>query len=308
VITSSTLESDRPLETPGVSTGPRTPSPFYWSVRCELWRSPWVAFGPLVAAFMLVPGYAGTLTRPSHLGQLLAAGAGDRIGSPYALAVAMVALGAFFVGLVYSLFAMGGERRDRSILFWKSLPVSDTTTVLAKAAVVFAVLPLVVLAVAMLAHAAMLVIGSTAMLMAGDNPVALWREVLRTDRILVYLYGIGTLYAQHAPLYAWLLMISAWAPRLAVLWALLPPYAIVAGERMMFGHSRVQEWVRDLLIGSFTRSFGLDPSRDTMPVIDRVAQLDPAALLGRAGFWIGLLVATAFIGLAIRARQVRETV
>ena len=44
-------------------------------------------------------------------------------------------LTAMVVGLFYCLDALNGERRDRSILFWKSLPVSDTTAVLAKASI-----------------------------------------------------------------------------------------------------------------------------------------------------------------------------
>ena len=50
-------------------------------------------------------------------------------------------LTAFLVGVFYCLDALHGERRDRSILFWKSLPVSDLTTVLAKASVPCRVLP-----------------------------------------------------------------------------------------------------------------------------------------------------------------------
>jgi len=169
------------------------------------------------------------LAQPSRFGTVLANATTrhDAIGEPYALAVAMVALGAFPFGLVCSLVSLRGERRDRSILFWKSLPVSDATAVLSKAAVVFVVIPLVVFAVALAVQATMLLVGSVALIVTGGNPWALWSEVLSADRLVVHAYGIGTLALQYAPLYAWLLMVSAWAPRLAVLWALLPPYGIV---------------------------------------------------------------------------------
>ena len=49
--------------------------------------------------------------------------------------------------MFYCLDALYGERRDRSILFWKSLPVSDLTTVLSKASIPIVVLPLLTFAV-----------------------------------------------------------------------------------------------------------------------------------------------------------------
>ena len=61
---------------------------------------------------------------------------------PFSMAPAPIMLATFLVGLFYSLDALYGERRDRSILFWKSLPVSDRTTVLSKASIPLVVLPL----------------------------------------------------------------------------------------------------------------------------------------------------------------------
>ena len=56
---------------------------------------------------------------------------------------------AFIVGIFYSLDALHGERRDRSILFWKSMPVSDLTTVLSKASIPLVVLPLLSFAISL---------------------------------------------------------------------------------------------------------------------------------------------------------------
>jgi ABC-2 type transport system permease protein len=66
---------------------------------------------------------------------------------PYDVAAMVLIITAFIVGLFYCLDALYGERRDRSILFWKSLPVSDLTTVLSKATIALVVLPLVTFAV-----------------------------------------------------------------------------------------------------------------------------------------------------------------
>ena len=66
---------------------------------------------------------------------------------PYSHAAMLLMVTAFIVGVFYCLDALHGERRDRSILFWKSLPVSDLTTVLSKASIPLVVLPLLVFAI-----------------------------------------------------------------------------------------------------------------------------------------------------------------
>ena len=64
------------------------------------------------------------------------------------------------VSVFYCLDALHGERRDRSILFWKSLPVSDLTTVLAKASIPLVILPLLTFAITVAMQWIMLLISS----------------------------------------------------------------------------------------------------------------------------------------------------
>src|SRR5206468_10746510 len=65
----------------------------------------------------------------------------------YELAGALIMGTALIVGIFYCLDALYGERRDRSILFWKSLPVSDVMAVLSKLAIPIVILPLLSFAV-----------------------------------------------------------------------------------------------------------------------------------------------------------------
>jgi hypothetical protein len=102
-------------------------------------------------------------------------------------------------------------------------------------------------------------------------------------------------------------MVSAWARRRAALWAFLPPLGIIAAERMVFGQSRLRDLIERLIMGPFAPSFALDPTRAAPPpVIDRITQLDPAAVFGRPGVWIGLGLTAAFLFIAIRLRRDRE--
>jgi ABC-2 type transport system permease protein len=270
----------------------------------------YIVFGPLVAAAILVATLLlGAVFRPDGVAALLEL-AGDArrraIVHPYALTAAMVSLGGLLVTLFYCIEALRGERRDRSILFWKSLPVSDATTVLSKAIVALVVLPALALLVALCAHAARLLFATLALVVTGHSPAALWRE-LSVEMPLVHLLGVATLALQLAPLYGYLLLVSAWARRWAPLWALLPPYAVMTAERLVSGTSHVRDGFRDLLIGSFTRSFSLDfEGTHPMPLVDRVSQIDFARIFGPPHIWIGLGFTAACLAVAIRLRRERE--
>ena len=96
------------------------------------------------------------------------------IEMPYDVAAMMLIFTAFIVGVFYCLDALYGERRDRSILFWKSLPVSDLTTVLSKVTIPLAVLPLIILAIIMATQLVMLFWTSGVLIGHGMSPASTW--------------------------------------------------------------------------------------------------------------------------------------
>jgi len=303
--------TDHAIEAPGAG---RTATPFLralqWSVRLELWQHRWIVIGPLVAASILVAtSVLEAIGAPGNIAALLARAPDARrvaIAHPYGLSAGMIAMAAFFMGIFYCIEALQSERSDRSILFWKSLPVSDATIVLSKAWIPLVVLPLIVYAVTLVAQTIMAVTSTFALIATGGDPAALWRE-LSLERPIVHLYGIAVMAILHSPLYAWILMVSAWARRRALVWVFLPPYLIGAAEQLAFGHSNVKKLVGHLIMEPFARGFALDPyAHAKMPAFDRVAQIDPASVFGRPGTWIGLAATTLFLLIAIQFRRDRE--
>src|SRR5207248_2681713 len=114
--------------------------PFYWSVRRELWENRSLYLAPLIVAGVIIIGFmfsAIGLAERRQAVLLLDDPLKTRtaIEMPYSMAAMMIMFTAFIVAVFYCLDALHGERRERSILFWKSLPVSDFTTVLSKAVV-----------------------------------------------------------------------------------------------------------------------------------------------------------------------------
>ena len=162
------------------------------------------------------------------------------------MAAGLMMLTGIVVSVFYCLDALHGERRDRSILFWKSLPVSDLTTVLAKASIPLVILPLLTFAITVAMQWLMLLISSVVLLVSGQSVATLWTELSFLRRSWLLLYHLLTVHALwSAPIYCWLLLVSGWARRATFLWAALPLVAIAGVEQIAF-----HTWHFAALVGS----------------------------------------------------------
>jgi ABC-2 type transport system permease protein len=281
--------------------------PMYWSVRRELWENRSIYIVPLIVAAFEVIGFAistiGLAERRRAVLLLDPAHQRAAIEQPYDLAAMMMIFIAFIVGVFYCLDALHGERRDRSILFWKSLPVSDLTTVLSKATIPLAVLPLIAFAIIVCVHLIMVLETSVVLIFHGMSPASTWAHFPVFQNWLVLLYGLVAIALWHAPIYGWLLLVSGWARRATFLWAVLPLIAIQIFEKITFGTSYFGSFVKHRLFGFAPGAF--DFQGPNHPTIDSLAQLTPGRYLSTPGLWIGLLVAAAFLAAAVRLRRYR---
>ncbi len=279
---------------------------FYWLLRRELWENRSIYVAPLAIAAVFLLGFlvrvGGLPARMRSAAALEPMKQYAALAQPYDMVAALVMITVILVAVFYSLDALYGERRDRSSLFWKSLPVSDTTTVLAKASIPLLIMPLLGVLVTALAQFLMLLVSSAALAAAGQSPGTLWREVSlgRSSLLLLYhMFAVHVLW--HAPLYAWLLLVSAWARRAPFLWAFLPPVAIWHLEQIVFNTSHVLGYLKYRLEGN-----GMDAllMPGTMPM-DPMTQATPGRFLTSAGLWGGLVVAALFLAAAVRLRRYR---
>src|SRR5436190_18487413 len=224
---------------PGYNTSPTRP--LYWSVWRELWENRSVYFVPLIVAGVQVFGFAittiGLADRRRAVLLLDAAHQRAAIELPYDLAAMMMIFIVFIVGVFYCLDALHGERRDRSILFWKSLPVSDLTTVLSKITIPLVVLPLIAFAIVVCVQLIMLLQTSVVLIFHGMSPATTWAHFPVFQNWFVLLYGLAAIALWHAPIYCWLRLVSGWGRRWTFLWAVLPIIAIQIFERITFGTS-----------------------------------------------------------------------
>jgi ABC-2 type transport system permease protein len=301
--------ADAMAETPGTQ-GTAPPAlaatrPLYWSVRRELWESRSIYVAPLAVAGLFLVGFLLSLIRLP--GQLRAAAAVDPprppdvLVQPYDFAALAIMGTTFIVGVLYCLDALSGERRDRSILFWKSMPVSDRTTVLAKASVAILVLPLVTFVTTVVTQSLMLLAGTLVLLGSGLSVTPLWAQVSPLGRSLALLYHLlGVHGLWYAPIFAWLLMVSAWARRTPFLWAFLPPLAIGMVEKLAFDTSHFAA-----LLGHRVSGGAEAVASSERSVLDPMTQMALGAFVTSPGLWIGLAVAAAFLAVAVRLRRSR---
>jgi len=221
------------------------------------------------------------------------------IEAPYDVVAVMMIFTVLIVGVFYCLDALHGERRDRSILFWKSLPVSDRTTLLSKATIPLVILPLVTFAIVIATQLVMLLWTSVLLITHGMSPGSTWTHVALFRNSLVLLYGLAAIALWHAPIYCWALLVSGWVRRATFLCAVVPFLAIGFFEKITFGTSHFASMLKDRLMGFSPKAFAFN-----MHSIDGPT-LTPGQYLSSPGLWLGLLFATVFIAAAIRLRRYR---
>ncbi|HVO63272.1 MAG TPA: hypothetical protein VMT53_20260 [Terriglobales bacterium] len=278
-----------------------------WSVRRELWENRAIYLAPPGVAGVFLLGFVISLAHlPAKIraiSSLDAMQARAVVAMPYDFGAGLMMATAILVSVFYCLDALHSERRDRSILFWKSLPVSDTTTVLAKTSVPFLIMPVLAAVAGAVLQFLMLLLSSAVLLASGQSTAVatLWKQLPVMPMSLLLLYHLLTAHALWpAPVYAWLMLVSGWARRAAFLWATLPLVVIGALEQLLFHSSRFLVMVGHRFIGKANANVS---TPDQIFPTNPMTHITPGAFLSNPELWIGLAVAVLFLALAIRLRR-----
>lgn len=288
---------------------PRT-RPFYWSLRRELWENRALYLAPLgMGAFAVVALVIHAITMPSHMPGMLGNDPGTQGGAfiTYRVVALLMLATGFVTAAFYSLEALSSERRDRSILFWKSMPVSDLTTVLAKASVALVLLPLLTCAVIVAMQLILFLLSVLALGVQGQGVAPLWGELQFPRMWPALLYATVAMSLWHAPLYAFLMLASGWARRTAALWAVLPLLAVIALEKLTFDTATIFALVTYRLIGWYGEAFFSAGAGDGFP-FGAILSPTPERFFAAPGLWIGLVFTAILLAAAVRMRRLREPI
>lgn len=259
-----------------------------------------------------------SITQMVSSGQI--AQAGRALDAAYVSFAMVPCIALFFVLFFYLLGALYDDRRDRSVLFWKSLPVSDTATVLSKVVSAMLVAPLIALLVSTIAFALFLVVIGTWAALHGINPLPLLAASRPFSLFGRMLLTIPADAAWALPTIGWLLFWSAFVRSKPFLWAVILPVLIFVANtwvgalglpnidrsvllndvlaRLLFGIVP-GSWLGDGTFSWLGRNAAMLQSGS---VLDNLAPATVYAKFATAPMWIGILAGAAMIGAAIWMR------
>jgi len=170
--------------------------------------------------------------------------------------------------------------------------------VLSKLTIPMVILPLLSFAISLATQFIMLVLSSVILAGSGVNIAAMWTEVSFFHVSIVLLYHLLTVHGlYYAPIYAWLLMVSAWARRAPFIWAFLPPFVVAVVEKVALNTSHFLELLQERLVGPGDAMAPHSAPKDFM------ATLIPHHFFGTPGLWTGLALAALFLFVAVRLRR-----
>ncbi len=274
-----------------------TTRPFYWSVKREVWENRSVLVVPGCAALLFL------LTFVIHLRNGLEIDPSRH----YRQLCFLLSMASLLTGLFYSLDALHGERRDKSILFWKSLPVSDRTSVLAKAFVPLILLPAVTLIACIATQIIMLVLSAGTLLINGV-PLGTLRELPLLSIWGEAAAGIAVLAVWQAPMQGWLLLVSGWARRAVLLWAVLLPLAACIFERLAFGTTYLAGQLLYRLTAGVLGDGLLHGQWSGLSPMERMIALTPGQVAADPNLWLGLIPTALLLAGAIASRRYRQPI
>ena len=299
-------------------------SRFIWLIRREIWEHKAIWVAPLVVLACLL---LAVLTGNVHLGPIGSMDASTSLGNlpeetqvkllliAYAGLALVVYMVMGIVGFFYALDSLYADRRDRSVLFWKSLPLSDAETVLSKFAVAAIVIPVVAFVGAVFAQFIIAGGGAAKLAAAGHAAGIMWQPEALLGGIGLAMMWCVTAIVWYSPVIAYLMLASAWAPKGPFLWAVLPPVGISLLEIVLLRTSHAKDFITDRLFGLY-RLLGTQEQRaaeSAGAVRDQVTKLSNIDLMASLKhfytspeLWLGVVAAGLLLAAAMWVRRYRD--
>ena len=200
--------------------------------------------------------------------------------------------------LAYSLSTFADERKDRSLIFWRSLPVSDLTTVLSKVFIVTLIVPLMVIPYIILLQ--IVAMTSASIFFATNDIVSfgwLWGSYIITDWFRI-LFSLWAQALWSLPLFLWLMLAGTYAAR-PIAGAIVPPVILIVLEGVIFKTNLVLEFIENR-IGFWSRSDSFPKEYQEIRVVDIS---DILLLFSTQAFWIGIFASVILVAGIVYVRS-----
>lgn len=294
-----------------------TTSTYSWLIKRELWEHRAIFIAPLIFAVIILVGalsvamrFASELHAATEVVDI-AALAKIRVIAYFGMAAVFSLVMTLVIGY-YALDALHAERRDRSVLFWKSLPISDIETVISKLAVIVVVAPAIGLAFAIVTQLLAAIIFTVVLAASGHDFIfRLWDLGSIGEIIVLLAYAVLVQALWYLPVWAWCLLASSWANRSPFLVAVIPPCTLAILESIVFRTRYVAQTIGERLNGVFPLRSAMQDLRAESGANGSFPPhltdlINPSTFLAMPQLWIGLIVAAGLIAATIWMRRYRE--
>jgi ABC-2 type transport system permease protein len=277
---------------------------YVWLIRREFWerRAIWLV-PAIVSAVLILLALFGRTQVISDVPM-----ESPDIGRAYLFFIGVLFLAIMMLySTLYLLDCLYDDRRDRSVLFWKSLPISDTDTVLSKLLVGLIAIPLVSLVAADVTSLIVaFIVSLRARALVGG---ALWEGGTWVQIQALWIYVIVTAAIWYLPVAGWCMMVSAWVKRAPMLWSVLPLLVIYLIERFFLGTHYVATVLSERLAGYIHAAFhGSMHGSDATVNTSIWRFMDIGGFIANPATWIGLAVGAAMIVAIIQMRMRRAEI
>ena len=299
----------------------------YALIRRELWEHRSLYVAPAVVAALLVlasltgqvsmdglqhveMGIVGISNIPEHARAAVLSGIMIGLSTTFVLAM-------WTLTIFYALDALYAERKDRSILFWRSIPVTDFETVLSKLLTAVLVIPLITFGMIVVTHLAVLLITSIWVgAQGGSGMHIIWTSAPLFDNWAATLVFLLALPLWLSPYIGWFLFVSAFTKRSPFLMAILPLAVLPLLEKMIFDSAVFAEafFVRSLKMPLFLDLQTMERLFEDAESITELGNaklsllglMDIGGFLTNSGLWVGIVVCGLFTAAAIYVRRYRD--
>ena len=221
----------------------------------------------------------------------------------------LIAMPFYVVLLIISLFALisclHDERKDRSVLFWKSMPVGDVETVVSKYVFVAWVAPLITIATIFVAQL------FTTLLLVGMVEDGMGSRVLMHSGIITSAFQILLGYIVNGlvvlPIFAWFMLVSSWAKSMPMVTALGVPFGLTIIEDVLFDTEIIRSFIGYHIKMPALPGFSSEGEEPFIQV-SVTSFVEQFAVLAQSQFWVGLVVGAAFLAACVYLRQTKNEI
>ena len=221
----------------------------------------------------------------------------------------------WILSIFYCLDSLYAERKDKSILFWRSLPVTDTETVVSKLLVAAVVIPVVTFGAVIVTHLVNLIVTSIWVSAEGGSPGhLLWDFGALFDNWAATLIFLLAVPMWLSPFIGWFLFVSAFTKRTPLLFAFLPVFVLPMLERLIFGSSLLADaiFVRTGNMPLFGNGVDIDAIFEhdhvqlTNDMVSVLGIIDLGKFFSSPSLWAGLIVCALLTTAAVYVRRYRD--